>query len=311
MPTFTFTVFTPTRNRAHTLHRVHSSLCAQTFRHFEWIVVDDGSTDRTPELVLGWRRDADFPIRYLWQEHHGKHAAFNRAVEHARGELFVTIDSDDGCVPTALARLKHHWDAIPASERCAFAGVTALMMDQHGRRVGSRFPRDVTDSDSREIRYRYGVTGEKWGFVRTAVLREFPFPVRADMTFVPESIVWRAIATRFRTRYVNELLGIYFTDTGPASDQLRAVPPARKARGRALWLETTLNRDIAWFHRAPVRFVWFALNYARYSFHAGIVVSEQGRRLDNVLARALWALMLPFGFVKYRWLDEKASRRVP
>ena len=55
-----FTVFTATYNRAHVLHRVYDSLRAQTFRDFEWLVVDDGSTDGTGALVEGWRAEADF-----------------------------------------------------------------------------------------------------------------------------------------------------------------------------------------------------------------------------------------------------------
>ena len=70
-----FTVFTPTYNRAHTLHRVYDSLCAQTLRDFEWLVIDDGSTDGTADLIANWAKSADFPIRYFKQEHSGRHGA--------------------------------------------------------------------------------------------------------------------------------------------------------------------------------------------------------------------------------------------
>src|SRR5215471_10000349 len=75
-----FTVFTASYNRAHTIHRVFNSLSAQTLRDFEWLVVDDGSTDRTAELIGAWTKTADFPIRYFKQEHSGKHVARNLAV---------------------------------------------------------------------------------------------------------------------------------------------------------------------------------------------------------------------------------------
>src|SRR5260370_42664596 len=83
-----FTVFTPTYNRAHTLHRVYDSLRAQTLRDFEWLVVDDGSTDDTPGLITQWTKATDFPIRYFKQGRSGKHFAHNLAVREARGKMF-------------------------------------------------------------------------------------------------------------------------------------------------------------------------------------------------------------------------------
>ena len=85
---FLFTVFTASYNRAHTLHRVYDSLCAQTLRDFEWIVIDDGSSDNTADLIANWAEAADFPIRYFKQEHCGKHIAHNLAVREGEGFLF-------------------------------------------------------------------------------------------------------------------------------------------------------------------------------------------------------------------------------
>src|SRR5688572_23550113 len=106
---YTFTVFTPTHNRAHTLQRVYDSLRGQTFRDFEWLIVDDGSKDGTDRLAAAWARSADFEIRYRRQPNRGKHVAFNAGVRDARGELFLPLDSDDACVPRALERFIHHW----------------------------------------------------------------------------------------------------------------------------------------------------------------------------------------------------------
>src|SRR4029434_11350090 len=104
-----FTVFTPTYNRAQTIHRVYDSLRAQTLRDFEWLVVDDGSTDATSDLIANWARTASFLIRYVKQEHSGKHIPHNLALREAQGQLFVPLDSDDGCVSHALARPGDHW----------------------------------------------------------------------------------------------------------------------------------------------------------------------------------------------------------
>ena len=105
---YIFTVFTPTYNRAHTLSRVYKSLADQTFKNFEWLIVDDGSTDGTKVLIEKWTEEASFPIRYFYQENQGKHIAHNLGVKKARGELFLSLDSDDTCVPEALERFNYH-----------------------------------------------------------------------------------------------------------------------------------------------------------------------------------------------------------
>lgn len=257
-----FTVFTPTFNRAATLGRVYESLCAQTFLDFEWLIVDDGSTDETYDLVAGWQAEAGFPIRYFRQPNGGKHRAFNRGVREAHGELFLTLDSDDTCVADALARLKFHWDSIPAGARETFSAVTVLCADAEGRVVGDRFPRDVFDANSISLQHKYLIRGEKWGFHRTTVLRKFPFPEFDGERFIPESVVWNRIAQHYRTRYVNEALRTY--EIGSDSLSRRSVRiRTENPQGTDLYYRELLKLSL------PVRAkLKVATNFVRFSLHA-------------------------------------------
>jgi glycosyltransferase involved in cell wall biosynthesis len=294
---YVFTVFTPTYNRAHTLHRVYESLKAQTYRDFEWLIVDDGSTDNTRKLVEQWQQENLFPIRYLYQENSGKHIAFNRGVREAKGELFLTFDSDDSCVPEALERFKYHWDAIPENKKKDFSAVTCLCKDQEGKIIGSFFPLDPTDSDSLEIRYRFKVVGEKWGFHRTDVLRDFPFPETIKRTYISDSpFVWNKIARKYKTRFVNEILRIYWIE--PASI-IRNGNPARHAIGSQISNLTVLNEEIDWLRVAPLSFLRSAIHYSRFSFHTGTSISDQFKDIDTAGGKFLWLIMLPFGYLVY------------
>jgi len=291
---YTFTVLTPTYNRANTLARVYDSLRAQTFRDFEWLVVDDGSSDGTKSLIEGWQAISDFPIRYIYQENQGKPAAFNRGVQEAKGELLLTLDSDDACVPHALERFKYHWDSIPDAMKAGFSAVTVLCQDQNGKLVGDKFPQDVMDSDSIEVTFKYSIDGEKWGFQRTEVLKQFPFPVVPNAKFISESIVWFAVSRKFKTRFVNEALRIYHIDYG-ATDHLTILTPSAMY-GRAFLHKYVLEELADWFWRTPWKMFRSAINFSRYSFGMGRSVVSQLKELRTGTARFLVTLALPFGY---------------
>jgi glycosyltransferase involved in cell wall biosynthesis len=291
---YTFTVFTPTYNRVHTLLRVYESLQKQTFRDFEWLIVDDGSIDGTSELVNNWQNKADFPIRYSWQENQGINATINRGVKEAQGEFFLIIGSDDSFVSETLEQFLYYWKAIPKEYRNNFVGVTACCKDQNGNLIGSGLPTEILDSDSLEIRYKFKIKGEMWGFLRTEILKLFPFPVIQGSKFVPEGLIWNAIAKKYKTRFINVPLRVYWADENKNSDQLtKTRNPGLYARGLVLWYRSRLNNEINWFCHSPMEFIRSAVHYGRFSLHAGVGIREQFRLLKNVRAKGLWLVMLP------------------
>jgi len=202
-------VITPAYNRAGTLPRLYESLRAQTLRDFEWVIVDDGSTDGSAELIAGWQAHAGFHIDYSRQENQGKHAAVNRTVERSRGEFCAMIDSDDWYPPEALERMLAAWESIPAERRAQFADVEGLRVDPDGRLVCDRYPEDVFDSNAFELIALHGVYGDKVGMYRREVLARFPFPEEMGWHVTP-ALVWNRIAARYSTRYLNEVWA--FTD---------------------------------------------------------------------------------------------------
>ena len=306
-----FTVFTATYNRAHLLHRVYRSLGAQTFRDFEWVVVDDGSTDRTESLIREWRVEAKFPIRYLYQRNQGKHVACNRAVRTARGRFFLTLDSDDACVPDALAKLMHYWNSIPQQQRSSFSAVTVLCKNERGAVVGDMFPNHITDSDSLDCYYRLRVRGEKWGFHRTEIMRKFPFPVPPRrLSHVPEGIVWSRISRKYKTRFVNEPLRVYYA----GHDSLTSFDSVLKdSHSHLLWNQVVLNEHLDYFRYDPIEFLRHAANFCRFSFHLKEPVREQMKGLHSLAAKLLCIASLPLGAFKFLVDKRKSivSRRRP
>jgi len=284
---YAFSVFTPTYNRAHLLPRVYECLEKQTFRDFEWLIVDDGSTDNTGEVVKELGSKASFPVRYVAKPNGGKPTAVNRGAQEAHGFLFAILDSDDWYPPQTLERFWHHWQSIPADLQPGFVGVTALCSYPSGEMIGTRFPRDVFDSDAIDLRYRYRVEGDKGGCVRTDILRQYSYPEDLGK-FVSESLVWNRISKSYQTRFVNEVLTIKEYQSGGLTDAGRLLH-VRNTKGSLLFAKELIGLG----KRLPVKpRVRAYANYVRHSLHQGIPLRRQAAEAPS---KMLFVLCLPIG----------------
>lgn len=212
-----FTVFTPTYNRANTLYRVYDSLCNQTYKNFEWIIVDDGSTDTTKELIQSYIAENKIKIIYFYQKNSGKHVAVNRGVKLAKGELFVIADSDDSFIPESLEVFYNNWIMLK-DKQTSYKGITCRCIDEVGNKIGNKsIPKPYYDVDELSFRYKFGYKGELWGAIRTDILKEYPFPECDGLKFYPECIVWDSIAKKYVTRYIDDTLRINYHDQNNAT----------------------------------------------------------------------------------------------
>jgi glycosyltransferase involved in cell wall biosynthesis len=296
---FLFTVFTASYNRAHTLHRVYDSLCAQTLRDFEWIVIDDGSSDNTADLIANWAEAADFPIRYFKQEHCGKHIAHNLAVRKARGFFFLIFDSDDACVPNALERIAYHWNSIPERDRSLFSGVIGLCANQYGEIVGDQFPFVPFDHNSCERKFIYGVRGEKWGVVLTEIARRFPFPEIRGTSFVPEGVVWFQMAKTYKSRGVNEVFRVYYVNDSETGATLSGKDLSSSAVGRSYYYVWLLNNELEFLLQSPIPFLKAGLMLPVVTWFSHQPFSGVLKSLARPSAKAIVLFAVPFALLIY------------
>ncbi|MBR1733752.1 MAG: glycosyltransferase family 2 protein [Alloprevotella sp.] len=165
------TVFTPAYNRAATLPRTYESLVRQTCQDFEWLVVDDGSTDGTRELVDGWIAEGRIPIRYVWQENQGMHGAHNTAYRNINTELNICIDSDDFMPDDAVEKILRLWRERGGDRYC---GIVGLDVDMQGRIIGTPLPAGREAITLRTFYEELGGRGDKKQAYRTDLVRQFP-----------------------------------------------------------------------------------------------------------------------------------------
>jgi glycosyltransferase involved in cell wall biosynthesis len=304
-----FTVFTPTYNRAHVLPRVYNSLCKQSYTNFEWLIIDDGSTDGTAKLVQGWQSDNLFPIRYYFQENQGKHIAWNKAADLARGEYFLCADSDDEFVPESLEKFRDCFESIPENNRDMFFGASALCMTQSGNVVGESFPECIGYSDFNELYFYFKIRSEKWNCGRTNIHREIRFEEQFSKSYLPEGTIWFKIAKKYKVLLLNLPLRIYHAE----SDSICHTSSFYKNYpGMLVLTRQALNNCLTIYWQSSLQlFLSYATAYSRSCFHSGIPIYQQASMLHIVAARFLWAIMLPKGFALYLFDKYRKIKNTP
>ena len=278
------TIFTPTYNRAKLLPRLHRSLQEQTNKDFEWVIVDDGSTDNTKEVIdnIITQQENDFPIRYFYKENGGKHTAINQGAKEAKGELFFIADSDDVLLPNSLEIVYQQYSKI--KENKDFGGICGLDCYANGKIIGTGLNKEFIDSNSIEIRNSYRVTGDLKEVFYTTVIKEFPFPEIANERFVPEVLVWNRIAQKYKLRYINQpIYQVEYQEGGLTSKiiEIRMKSP----------IATTICYGEMLDLHIPIKDrIKAAINYWRFYF----CIEDKSKIRKRI--NLLWVGLLPIGW---------------
>ncbi len=180
MTSVPLTVFTPAYNRAHTIGRTYESLCRQTCKDFCWLIIDDGSTDNTRELVASWlgcnpaeRMEGEsahgFHICYIWKENGGLHTGYNTAYANMTTELNVCIDSDDWMPDNAVELIIRHWRQYGGQQ---YAGIVGLDFEADEQPIGGYFPDDLKECYLLDLFTQNIHRGDSKQVMRTDLMRQ-------------------------------------------------------------------------------------------------------------------------------------------
>lgn len=236
------TIFTPTYNRLKLLYRLYDSILNINYDNFEWLIVDDGSTDGTKAFFDTIAKDSRFSIRYIRQENGGKHTAINRGVEEAEGELFFIIDSDDFLPQDSLVNINNYYAKI--RDNTKIAGIV-------GRKKiinNDNFPTYAFENhefvcSAFDFKYKLNYVGDMAEVIRTDILRKYPFPVFENENFVTESLVWFRISEKYDFLYFDK--SIYYCEyqeDGLTDNYWRLLK--KNPKGSLLYYQELLKNDI-------------------------------------------------------------------
>lgn len=200
-----FTICVPAYNRQHTLKRCLDSLCDQTYKNFEVIFVDDGSTDNTKDVVNQYENKMN--IQYIKKENGGKHTALNIGIKKAgNSELFLILDSDDWLKSDALDKFRNTWESIPENKRKKLCGVAGKCKDQDGNILGALFPDSPYIFSYIDMHFKGVNYGDCCECTKTSIIKQYAFPEPPKTKFVPEYYIYDQIGVDYSLYCINEVI---------------------------------------------------------------------------------------------------------
>ena len=236
MKNYKFTIFTPCYNGEKTIQRGFDSVLGQTYDHWEWIIINDGSADQSEsvihDLIAHASPSQQERITFLSQENLGKHQAWNKAVAMATGDFFVPADCDDSFVPETLEFFNQKANEIAGGNfmTSKFSGINVSCYDpETNNYIGTKYPKDGFVSNNIELEYRYQIRGEHWGCISTHLLKERPFP-KVSGHFYVENFLWYDLALRYSVVCYNKMLRAYYYEPTSLVNNSKARYDVDRAR---------------------------------------------------------------------------------
>lgn len=286
-------IVTATYNREKLLYKLYDSLTKQTCQDFEWIVIDDGSKDKTLEVLSTFQNENKINMSYFYQDNSGKHIAVNKAVNNSENQYVFIVDSDD-CLPeNAIKKIKERIEEFHnLTTSKELAGICFLKGDYKGKRIGSTLKHD-TVCNYLDYRYRYNIKGDKAEIFLRNILLKFPFPEYKDEKFCPEALVWNRIAKEYDMYFCNDI--VYHCEylQGGLTSNIYKV---RKNSPRATltYYYELYNSNIP--YRTKVKSL---MNYWRFYYASDEVTTvDKPKSLFNVLLKPSIKLFTLFNIVE-------------
>lgn len=281
----TLTIFTPTFNRAHLLPRLYDSLKNQTNQDFVWMIINDGSSDNTDEVVQGFVDDHILDIEYIKQKNQGMHGAHNTAYRNCKTVINTCIDDDDMMPPRAVELIVDQWNALGQYQK-KYSGIVALDAYMDGQIIGSPF---TTASTTLEDFYLKGGYGDKKLIYRTEVMKQYPeYPLFEGEKYVGLGYKYLLADQDYELATLNEVVCLVdYQPEGSSNNMWRQY--YKNPKGFAF-----LRKEQMKVSKSKIRILKDAAHYVAHSLKA-----NNWNFLAQSPRKILTVLVIPFGFALY------------
>lgn len=289
------TIFTPAYNRANTISRTYQSLLHQDCKDFIWLVVDDGSTDNTAELIREWQsKENGFEIKYIYKDNGGMHTAHNTAYENIDTELNTCIDSDDMLAAGAVNKILKKWEIVKDSN---YAGIIALDADMNtGQVIGDGFPEAMTETTLVGY-YAAGGTGDKKLIYRTDIIKKYPpYPEFEGEKYVSLAYKYRLIDQDYKLAVLNDVVcDVEYQADGSSNSMFKQY--LKNPYGFAFWRRICMQ-----YPESRKRSFIDCVHYVSSS-----MIAKNKNFLKESPKKILTVLAVPFGALLTVYIKRKAK----
>lgn len=281
------TIFTPTYNRGYALPNAYKSLLLQKSKDFEWIIVDDGSTDNTRMMVNKWIKEKKIDIKYFYKENGGKPSAHNLGVEKANCELFFCLDSDDTLVSNAIKTILSFYDEVIDNDMCN--GIIAYRdiknMNLRCKKINEKY------LTLEELNYKYKYNYDLMLIYKTKILKQYPFPIFKNEKFIQESFIYNQIDLNGKMLLIQESLYICeYLEDGYSKNINKII----KKNPIGYTICAKKKMETAKFWRAKIK------GAIRYMIGV-LILHEKGyiKNEKDLINKVIFILFFPISYIKY------------
>lgn len=281
------TIYTPTYNRAYKLSNLYQSLLRQTNQNYVWLVMDDGSTDNTKELIQNWINEKKIDIYYHYHENKGKQETVNIAHQRITTKLNVCVDSDDYLVDRAIELIIKEWSKINDND---IAGLVGLDVYKNDEVVGTKFPKGICYEKFSNFKKK-GIKGDKKFIYRTDIMKKYKYPTIENEKFPAPGYIYRLIDEKYNLKLFNEpLCVVEYLDDGISKNkfnQLRNNP-----------------NSFLLYREERIRMAIDKIDLFKNYFHLGYtIIYSKKNPLETKSSKILLLLTMPLSIFFYIYLE--------
>ncbi|SOC44716.1 glycosyltransferase family 2 protein [Salinicoccus kekensis] len=288
-------ICTPTFNRGYTLNRVYCSLVRQEHEDFEWIIVDDGSTDNTKELVEEFKKENKFPIKYIYQENQGKHIALNKGQDIATKKLFMCLDSDDWLAPNALEQISAYYERVMNNQK--LCGIIFTDQNDKGEILGTELPHQEIKNWI-DLIYRDKIKGDKCFIFKTDIIQEHPFITFKNNKHMPPTYQHYILSQDYDFYCINEPIKIVEYLPDGISFNIRSK--YFNAPENYTYYRKMIHNMIPKLHLKLKNSIHYNITKIMSKNHPQLEADSCSQRLQNIL-------MFPIGYIAFYLLKKKKN----